>query len=101
MPWFSILFPLGFFSRQRRLKEVFMGFSVQLLRPAYKDQKAGHSIPVAFMHCAVGRGGAGRGCDTCLRGCFAMGALVVTVVVAGVGVLSAELLSWMQRASSC
>lgn len=33
------------------------------------------------------------GSDTCPRGCFAEGALVVTVVVAGVGVLSAELLS--------
>lgn len=30
-----------------------------------------------------------------------MGTLVVAVVVAGVGALSTELLSWMQRASSC
>lgn len=34
--------------------------------------------------------------NTCPSGCFAKRASVVTVVVAGVGVLSAELLRWIQ-----
>lgn len=71
-----------------------MGFLVQLHHPAYRDQRAGHSIPVAFIHHARGRWGSS---DTCLSGHFAKGALVVTVVVAGDGVPSAELLSWTQR----